>query len=247
MTGTGETAEGGEKGGGPGCLLRVLLGVAVLVLLFLLFQDRIMALVLEDYFETNVTSRLRGIARGQERFRADRAMDADGDGKGEYGTLAELMGHPIPGRTLEARGSDRGAYYGLSGGVLHPGGAWSGHEEWCYVLYLPAAGGVSGAVREVGPAPALQPGDAVSADGAEARWWAYGWPKARGAAGRRAFYADSTGRLLASPNRKAGYDGVARIPPPGAAFPPGAPPDGSVPPVPGAPAQDGEAWEPLPR
>jgi hypothetical protein len=225
-----------------GCLKAFLLVLVTGLLGLILFQDQIVFLVFEEYDEGNVTSRLRGITGAQERFRADLALDTDGDGKGEYGLLAELMAVAVAGRPAPTlRTPNRDGYYGLMGGFLDPAGVWAGHEAWCYVLYLPSTGGEAVCERREGPRTVVD--GAVDADGAEQRWWAYGWPRRWGKNGKRAFYVDAKGRILVCRNRTVRYEASERVPLPGAAFPPGAPADGTVPPVPGAEAADGEVWE----
>jgi hypothetical protein len=41
-------------------------------------------------FETSALCSLHSIAGAEEQFRAARVVDLDGDGRGEYGTIAEL-------------------------------------------------------------------------------------------------------------------------------------------------------------
>ncbi|MHC4925196.1 MAG: hypothetical protein ACYTG4_14160, partial [Planctomycetota bacterium] len=135
----------------------------------------------------------------------------------------------------------------ILGNTVDSEGVWRsapGRDGWVFRLHLPAAGPSGGSVHEVGPIESLTVlnGGHPDIDAAEERWWCYGWPAAWGESGRRAFYIDERGILLVCENRDRLYED-SNAPAADAAFPPGAPGDGSVKPVPGKVATDGEVWE----
>ena len=116
----------------------------------------------------------------QFQFQGGSYADQDGDGVGEYATLAELMGkRPAPGRT--------------QGEVLAEGFADDGARDgFRYAIYLPDAKG--GALDGAGGRKA----DKAAADAQERAFVVYAWP-VQAAGGSRAFAVDQTGVVYEAP------------------------------------------------
>lgn len=168
--------------------------------------------------ETAALATLRALVSAQERFRDSRAVDLDGDGIGEYGTLGELTG---------AAGLRRSADGSLRGERLRPpvlGPALAGvdvdgivfRSGYCFRLCLPGAGGP--VFEGVPGLPFTAP---VDGDRAEERWCAYAWPMASGRSGTRCFYAEERGGILQHANDGVGWQGMTGGIPWDAAFAPG--------------------------
>lgn len=154
--------------------------------------------------EEGAVSRLRELLWAEDMIRAANSIDRDGDGRGEYAFLGDLMGQG------EAR---------LANPPLQPGrfrqvspGVYRG-EGYGFVVYLPTRGG--GATLE---------GGAAMIDPARARdrWIAYAFPLEGPGAGRRLFFIDQDERICEADLRGGSDLGPAGIPPWNAALPPGA-------------------------
>lgn len=116
----------------------------------------------------------------QFQFQGGTYADQDGDGVGEYATLAELMGkRPAPGRA--------------QGEVLAEGFADDGTRDgFHYSIYLPDAKGA--ALDGAGGRKA----DKAAADAQERAFVVYAWP-VEAAGGSRSFAVDQTGVVYEAP------------------------------------------------
>jgi hypothetical protein len=123
---------------------------------------------------------LRSIASAEAKFREQRLVDLDGDGVGDFGTLAELTG------AAGLRGGGAALDQPLLSTTLKPDEkGLAQHTGYVFRLDLAAqAGGSTHGARSDGP-----------------RFVAYAWPIANGATGAKVFAIDSEGHLLASDNR----------------------------------------------
>lgn len=140
--------------------------------------------------ERAVTAVLRSIGTAENAFRARRLIDADGDGEGEFGTLAELTGSsalrngaPAPKPPVLADGLVPGA-----DGLLRKHG---------YVFRVDLSNRLT---------------NAVEFD--EKEFFAYAWPETEGTSPSYAFVIDATGTILRTDNESAGqrYAGIERMP-----------------------------------
>lgn len=158
--------------------------------------------------EQAAIARLRAIAKSQLRFRENRAIDADGDGVGEFGFFGELTGaHALRGQSMV-----------LEPPLLEPDAkpvtaGTSVRSGYLFRIDLPAENGSMTA----GP-PSK---DEVSISGAEKRFVAYAWPVDFGTSGRRVFFVDENGEVYASDNISSAqhYSGPGKSPGYDAALP----------------------------
>ncbi|HEX5135402.1 MAG TPA: hypothetical protein VFY93_00390 [Planctomycetota bacterium] len=138
---------------------------------------------------------LRNLISAQEQFRREVHIDEDGDGQGEFGGLAELMGRP------GERGS--GGMEPLlvsrkqvdAGRVMRRGYYWR--------LYLPRRGGGLIAERMEG---GFARGE-VDPDRAEHAWYVYAWPIEEEYRGQRTFFASGEGAMWATQGLHGAPDG----------------------------------------
>ena len=185
--------------------------------------------------EAAAAETLRKLQVAQASFRAQRVVDADGDGKGEAGTWMELAGVAVPRGGFSPASGERAAGSDFSGPGSARGkpaldaafGAVDGdgtleREGYLFRIFLPDdRAAEAGFVHETGPADA--PGIAgdslrVGVDLAETVWMAYAWPKERGKTGTAAFFVGAEGNVLRSPNEAARWSGTARAPKPSSAL-----------------------------
>ncbi len=144
--------------------------------------------------ESAARATLIALHDAQRRFRAERAADRDGDGRGEFGWFSELTAHEPPllppaFRLVTDGRVERGAYV--------------------FQVWLPAA--EDRWVTEGSATP-------VHAGAAAERWCAYAWPREPSPA-RRVFHIDADGAVYARSNRHGRYAGHARPVPIDAALP----------------------------
>ncbi len=126
---------------------------------------------------------LRAILKAQVEFRAANIHDTDADGTGEFAFLPELAGEQLrDGRS----GVDM--FLALGESALWGAKTLDGYH---FIVFLPADGGVG--VR--------YPADTVDPDDGETTWCAFAWPVSHGTTGKRSFFINQEGRVLATETR----------------------------------------------
>ncbi len=149
--------------------------------------------------EQAAIANLQAIGSAQALFHEQARVDSDGDGHGEYATLAELTG------AAAARGGGSKESRPLASERLRPDESGTAEcNGYRYRIDLPMA-----LRRGGGPIPV------VVAERAELEFVAYAWPVQPGTTGNRVFALDAEGSLWTSDNRgeQQGYSGLARMPP----------------------------------
>ena len=186
----------------------LLLAVGVVLLALVLAPGFQRARVASN--ETAAIGRLRTLSTSEAQFQSACIVDADGDGKGEFGWLAELSGAAVP------RGRERALVQTfLNVGFDAGDTSFARRSGYLYTLYLPTATGQ--AARE--PGRAVEP-RAVDADLQEARFVAYTWPQQSGWTGQRSFAVSQQGEVFAGADVE--YSGRHHFPEVGAVLVPDA-------------------------
>lgn len=178
--------------------------------------------------EEGAVSRLRELLWAEDQVRAANMIDRDGDGRGEYAFLGDLMGQGdarLPNPPLQP-----GRFRPVSPGVYRG-------EGYGFVVYLPAVGG--GATLEGGTAM-------IDPARARDRWIAYAYPLEGPGAGRRLFIIDQDERICEAVLEDRNQAAPPGIPAWFAAFPPGTPaasrPFDAISDC--GPGADGRSWRP---
>ena len=188
--------------------------------------------------ETSTVSALRNLSTAQMQFQSRAALDADADGRGEFGAFGELSG-AVPLSLRDPMAPMRGleppilgtTFTGVNAnGYLRRGG-------YNFQIYLPEAGGI-GVPEGANGAPDPSWDD----DQCELMWACYAWPSARGS-GSRAFFINHRGQIYRTDMAHQGYFGGG--PPAFNAALTGAGMGSSPARSPGIPGQDGNTWIPL--
>ncbi|MCA8948632.1 MAG: hypothetical protein KDE27_03975 [Planctomycetes bacterium] len=141
--------------------------------------------------ESAVIATLKNIASAQAQCQACGAIDADGDGKGEFGFFAELSG------AAAVRGSDDAKINPpvLSRAFAEVQGSAVERRGYLFCIFLPDR--ENAGLREAPGGGGA--GVAVAPDAAERLWCAYAWPAAKHS-GLRTFFVNQSGRVMACPN-----------------------------------------------
>jgi hypothetical protein len=170
--------------------------------------------------ESAAVATLKNISSAQAQCQASGVVDANTNGAGEYGFFAELAG-ALGVRIDESGGTGTeritppvlsGAFGNVdaNGRVVRSG--------YVFQMYLPGTG------ASAQPEAANGGGGGVSIDAANAEtlWMCYAWPSSFGNSGKRAFFVNQAGDVLACKNVTQRYSGnpagTAGIPVPFAAF-----------------------------
>jgi type IV pilus assembly protein PilA len=171
--------------------------------------------------ETGAIATLRNLVSAQAQLAVSSRVDADGDGKGEYGTFLELAA-VVGVRKGFVGGAPAGSDFSVKGALLNPpilsavfarvdANGFTTKGGYALMIYLPDAGLPAGFVHETfaGGTAALAGGTAtVGIDNAEVLWCAYAQPIHFGGSGTRRFFTGHKGDLVQSGNDVARSGGV---------------------------------------
>jgi len=176
--------------------------------------------------ESAAIATLKNISSAQAQVQASGGIDANGNGAGEYGFFGELSGKvgvrtataPTGGAKITpavlsaAFGNVQSGGNGTSGVVVRSG--------YYFQMWLPDATGAGVGEATTGGAKAATGANAPDASRSETLWAAYAWPSTRGTSGKRVFFVNQAGDVMASPNNAATqqYTGNTRTPNQNSAF-----------------------------
>lgn len=160
--------------------------------------------------ESAAIATLKNISSSQAQCQASGAVDANNNGAGEYGYFAELSGGAGVRDSSGSASTDRiappvlsGAFAnvstqtGITGGVVTRSG-------YIFQMYLPSS-------TRVGVPEADAGGVNTAPDPAqcEVLWSCYAWPSSFGNSGKRTFFVNQSGDVLATKNIAQRYSGGA--------------------------------------
>ncbi|MBL8755212.1 MAG: prepilin-type N-terminal cleavage/methylation domain-containing protein [Planctomycetes bacterium] len=154
--------------------------------------------------ESAAIATLKNVSSGQAQCRASGVIDTNTNGWGEYGFFGELSGKvAIRGSTRSLRPAVLSAAFGnvAAARVMRSG--------YLFQIYLPSATGVGVAEDAAGG----YSGSAVDAGKAEILWCCYAWPAVHGNSGKRTFFINQSGDILAANhNATIAYSGTTTVP-----------------------------------
>jgi len=163
--------------------------------------------------ETAAIATMRHIVSSQAQVAVTSKIDADRDGKGEFGTFLE-MSAAVGVRQGLLLGPPRASDFSRKGALLNPPvlssvfanvdpNGFTSKAGYAFMVYLPDGGSPAGFVHEtfVAPTVGLAGGTGtVGVDASEAIWCAYGQPVHYGGSGTRRFFTNQKGDILQSGN-----------------------------------------------
>ncbi|MFO0981936.1 MAG: hypothetical protein U1E76_09375 [Planctomycetota bacterium] len=135
---------------------------------------------------------LRRIAAAEDKLHVAKALDADRDGRAEYGRLADLVkkaaGHGLAQPSAPPLVDDQ---------LLTPQEGFGEKSGYVFWVGFPEPDVAT-------PAPRRAAANVNTADSAEAQFIAYAWPKSCGQTGLKIYAIDAAGQLYYSDNTSPG-------------------------------------------
>jgi prepilin-type N-terminal cleavage/methylation domain-containing protein len=162
--------------------------------------------------ESAAIATLKNISSAQAQCQASSVIDVNGNGAGEYGFFGELSG-----RTVVRGGTQTISPPVLSTAFGNVANSQVTRSGYIFQMWLPDS-------TQDGLTEAATGGDAgntlgVDASQAEVLWCCYAWPQVFGNSGKRVFFINQSGDVLATNNAQATpYSGTTTEPLQTAAF-----------------------------
>jgi prepilin-type N-terminal cleavage/methylation domain-containing protein len=157
--------------------------------------------------ESAAIATLKNISSGQSQCQASGVIDTNNNGQGEYGFFGELSGK------VAVRGSTQSISPPVLSTAFGNINAQSNVQRSGYLfrMYLPDATGAG--LTET----ATTGGDPTNALGidpgqAETLWCCYAWPQVFGNSGKRTFFVNQSGDVLATNGAVTAYSGTVEVP-----------------------------------
>ncbi len=166
--------------------------------------------------ESAAVATLKNISSSQSQCQASGVIDVNNNGAGEYGFFGELSGQKGI-RTTEAGGVSTTVMITppvLSTAFGTVASARVTRSGYLFQMFLPSATGTGVAENATGGGG----GASIDAAKAEVMWCCYAWPTALGNSGKRVFFVNQSGDVLASKNVVQKYNGSTKAPAYTAAF-----------------------------
>jgi len=163
------------------------------------------------------------ISTSQKQFKNGVVKDRDKDGIGEYGYFVELSGTaPVPVGTSKgsiakpafitsvfgATSSTSAGISSTSAGISSTSAGIANKSGYNFRMYLPSGNGsfIGEDGKPSPPASSIPPpkeeADEINAQ--EERWCVYAWPTSAGNSGKKAFFVDQSGEVMATNNIRSG-------------------------------------------
>lgn len=178
--------------------------------------------------ESSAIATMKNIVSSQAQCQASGVIDENGNGAGEYGSFAELSGianvrSAAAGATIRINPPVLSASFGTLSTVN--GRNVVTRSGYHFAMFLPVAGTATGVNESVQAVAGVGGGFAAGTVGAsesESMWCCYAWPSAYGNTGKRTFFVNQSGDVLATAATVLRYDGATQVPAWDAAFDTGA-------------------------
>lgn len=172
--------------------------------------------------ESAAIATLKNISSSQAQCQASGVIDVNGNGAGEYGYFGELSGavgvrdaNGTPSTTVRITPPVLSGAFGTFTqatlqGAANPGGAVL-RSGYYFAMLLP---GVNSEFVQEAPTGGASGQNNPNPAQSEVLWACYAWPVSRGNSGKRVFFVNQAGDVLASPNVATGtqYSGTTRTP-----------------------------------
>jgi type IV pilus assembly protein PilA len=161
--------------------------------------------------ESAAIATLKNISSAQAQCQASSVIDVNNNGAGEYGFFGELAGAQFT-RNTTARITPPV----LSNAFGNVANAQVVRSGYIFQMFLPD--GTAQGIDEDATGGDPDNGQGVDPARAEVLWCCYAWPSAFGNSGKRTFFINQSGDVLASKNTTTQYSGTVSVPTFDAAF-----------------------------
>lgn len=141
--------------------------------------------------ESAAIATLKNISSAQSQCQASGVIDVNSNGSGEYGFFGELSG-----RTAVRAGTQTISPPVLSTAFGNVQNSRVTRSGYAFQMYLPLANASGISEDATGGDP--DNGQAVDAGQAETLWCCYAWPQVQGNSGKRTFFINQSGDVLAT-------------------------------------------------
>ena len=164
--------------------------------------------------ESACVATLKNISSSQAQAQASGVIDDNGNGAGEYGYFGELSGATFVRAGGGISTTERITPPVLSAAFGNVQTSQVVRSGYIFAMYLPGPGGTFVAEAGTGGATAAT----ISASLCEVLWACYAWPSSYGNSGKRAFFVNMQGDVMACRNSVQNYSGPTGGPIAGTAF-----------------------------
>ncbi|MFY9343885.1 MAG: prepilin-type N-terminal cleavage/methylation domain-containing protein [Planctomycetota bacterium] len=155
--------------------------------------------------ESAAIATLKNISSGQSQCQASGVIDVNANGSGEYGFFGELSGKTaVRASTLTISPPV------LSAAFQNIAASRVTRSGYMFQMFLPLATWAGIGEDATGGDP--DNGQAVSPANAETLWCCYAWPQTRNSSGKRSFFINQAGDVLATAGAVVGYNGTTTVP-----------------------------------
>ena len=155
--------------------------------------------------ESAAIATLKNISSGQSQCQASGVIDVNGNGAGEYGFFGELSG-----RTAVRASTQTISPPVLSTAFGNIAAARVSRSGYLFQMFLPDATALGVTEDATGGDP--DDGQGVDAGRAETLWCCYAWPQVFGNSGKRTFFVNQSGDVLATNGAVVAYNGTTTFP-----------------------------------
>lgn len=150
--------------------------------------------------ESAAIATLKNISSAQSQCQASGVIDVNGNGAGEYGFFGELSG-----RVAVRNSTQRISPAVLSSAFGNVAASQVTRSGYIFQMFLPLADQTG--VSEDATGGDTDNGQAVDPGQAETLWCCYAWPQAAGNSGKRTFFVNQSGDVLATNGAAVSYSG----------------------------------------
>lgn len=190
-------------------LIELMIVVAIIAIIASIAIPNLLAARLNAN-ESAAIATLKNISSAQAQCQASGVIDVDANGQGEYGFFGEMSGRTtVRGSTLRIQPPVLSSAFGnvATARVTRSG--------YIFQVYLPST--TSAGIAEDATGGDTGNDNGVDAPTAETLWCCYAWPAVQGNSGKRTFFINQGGDVLANNGAVVPYGGTT-APAYGAAF-----------------------------
>lgn len=173
--------------------------------------------------ESSAIATLKNISSAQAQCQASSVIDQNANGAGEYGCFAELSGVAnvrVPATSTATLRINPPTLSTAFGTISTTGTLQTVvRSGYAFAMFLPAQTTAIGVNESVQTTPGQGGGvTGVGQTEAESMWCCYAWPTAYGNTGKRTFFINQAGDVLATTGTALQYNGATQVPGWDAAF-----------------------------